>query len=1026
MSKQNRYPEELAQEDQHFASGVNAPGEVRGLALSGRHVGITATHIRDGLLEELAQFAGGMLRLFVDSGAFSEVAFGPEGPKVVKEITDADWQRRLGVYRWAAAAYRGRALLVAPDRVGCQETTLARLRRYAADMQVCASAGANIIVPVQKGARPMSQMWREAVEILGLRNLIAGVPMKKDATSLEDLAELVDSLPRSRPTETRQGARIHLLGLGPESPRFREAVELIKRLRPHAQITSDSVTIRRLVGRTNGPKGGPRALTAAQDRARSRGVSDAQEVKAVGLIDQGFAEIDADRKRAHELGWYDEELYDSLEEAKAHHAELHPELYQDQPPAPAPAPAPAPQPQPQAAKEPKVKPAGKGKRNPVLRTWLDDAIIADNFAGGGGASSGIEAALGRSPDIAVNHDPEAIAMHAANHPSTRHYIENVWQIDPKKASGGKPVGLAWFSPTCTHFSKAKGTALDEESVRIRGLAWIAIRWAAAVKPRVIMLENVEEFEKWGPLHRDHTDGCEGIACVEGCRFGKKAKNPRGRSGRISKHSAGCPGRACIKECRIYKPIKAREGETFRAFVKKLGRFYRHVEWRQLRACDYGAPTTRRRLFLQASNEPIRWPEPTHGPGRQKPHRTAAEVIDWSIPCPSIFDREKPLADKTLARIARGIRKFVLDNPRPFIVPAAYGDKGGSDVRVNDVEEPLRTICGHRGGHAIVTPMLMKVKSYGGGGNDAKPASSPLGTVTASKRGEFAIAVPYLVHRSNGERGELVGDDGKVHPGQQPRVYDVRKPLGTVVAQGQKHAACVALLIKHNGGNNDEAGSSGQPVTEPMHTLATKNTKSLTLAHLVRYNSEQSAGSTRGQEVSEPVSTIDTANRLGLVASHLVKLRGTSEAHLEASSHAVDEPVPTISASGTHIAQVAAFLVRYNGESTGQRADAPIGTVDTTDRYGLITVQIDGEDYVVADIGMRMLTPRELFRAQGFADDYEIAPSWNGKPLSKTAQIRMVGNSVCPPLAAAIVRAHLGIGNDEQPAQLALDLAGQAA
>lgn len=615
------------------------------------------------------------------------------------------------------------------------------------------------------------------------------------------------------------------------------------------------------------------------------------------------------------------------------------------------------------------------KRNPILRTWNDDdTIIVDSFAGGGGASSGIEFALGRSPSIAINHDPEAIAMHAANHPSTRHYIEDVWKVDPKVACEGKHVGLMWMSPTCAHFSKAKGTALSAESVKIRGLCWIAVRWAAAVRPRTIICENVEEFEKFGPLHREHTHGCEGVACSEDCRFGKRAKNPRGGDGRIKHHAPGCPGRACSKDCQIYRPIKSRVGELFRAFVAKLGKYYRHVEWRQLRACDFGAPTTRKRLFLIASDEPIRWPAPTHGPGRAKPHRTAAECIDWTIPCPSIFDRDKPLADKTLARIARGIRKFVLENPRPFIVPPAYGDKGGTDVRVNSIDEPMRTICGKRGGHAVI--------------------------------------VPYLVHRSNGERPEVVDSDGTVHPGQAPRVYDINQPLGTIMAQGQKHAACVALLIKHNGGNNDAHGSSGQKLDRPLDTLATHNTKSLTVAHLVRYNSENSEGSARGQGMDAPVSTIDTANRVGLVASHLVKLRGTSDAHLDSCASSMEQPVPTISASGTHVAQVSAFLVRYNGQSVGQVADGPIGTLDTTDRYGLVTVTIDGEEYVVSDIGMRMLTPRELYRAQGFPESYAIAPEYEGKKLSKTAQIRMVGNSVCPPIAAAIVRAQLGIQSEE--------------
>lgn len=661
------------------------------------------------------------------------------------------------------------------------------------------------------------------------------------------------------------------------------------------------------------------------------------------------------------------------------------------------------------------------KRNPVLRTW-DDYIIADNFAGGGGASSGIEAALGRSPDLAVNHDPEAIAMHAANHPSTKHSVANVWEIDPKKAAGDKPVGLAWFSPTCTHFSKARGAPLSEDSIKIRGLAWVAIRWAAAVKPRIILLENVCEFETWGPLHKRHTHGCKGKKCRKGCRYGTKVKATRGakksrgakKAKLVTKHSAGCPGRKCSAKCRIHMPIKNRAGETYKAFVDKLRKFYRFVEARKLRACDFGAPTTRTRLFLAASNEPIRWPEPTHGPERENPYRTAAEVIDWSIPCPSIFERDEPLADKTLARIARGIQKFVLDNPRPFIVPPAYGDKGGKDVRVNDINKPVPTVCGNRGGHAVISPTFLKVKSYSGGGNDATSPREPLRTILASKRGEFATAtatlvpaasfspdvieVPYLVHRSNGER-----------KGQAPRIYDVEKPLTTAVAGGIKHAACVAMLIKHNGGNNDRHGSSGQAVDAPVDTVTSKDNKSVTVAHLVRYNGERRPTETpRAGQLELPLSTIDTSNRFGMVATHLIKMRGTSEAHVDASASSMESPVPTISAAGTHVAQVAAFLVRYNGQSVGQDAEAPIGTLDTTDRYGLVTVTIDGEDYILADIGMRMLTPRELYRAQGFPEDYEIAPTWNGKPLSKTAQIRMVGNSVCPPLAAAIVRAVTGL------------------
>lgn len=523
-----------------------------------------------------------------------------------------------------------------------------------------------------------------------------------------------------------------------------------------------------------------------------------------------------------------------------------------------------------------------GSRTPVVRVW--DDVIADNFAGGGGASTGIELALGRSPDVAVNHDPEAIAMHARNHPDTRHYIESVWTVDPRKATGGKPVKLAWFSPDCKHFSKAKGGKPREQ--KIRGLAWVACSWAARVHVETIILENVEEFLTWGPLYK-HTDGCAGDS---GCRAG----------------------------CRLGQPIKERAGETFRAFVSRLHKLgFAHVEWRILRACDFGAPTTRKRFFLQASRRPIRWPAPTHGPGRAAPHRTAAECIDWAIPCPSIFGRSKPLADKTLARIARGVVKYVLEAGRPFIVPVAHGGVGRDDRRVDSIDAPVRTITG-------------------------------------GCRGDLAIAVPYLVHRSNGER-----------VGQAPRIYDVAAPLGTIVAQGQKHALCTAFLAKHYGGHESTTG---------------------------------------GKPLRVPFDTITAVDHHSLVAAHLIKFQGTSDAHLSASASGMDEPVPTITAGGWKIAQVAAFLVKYYGTGVAIGVDQPIDALTAKARFGLVTVVIDGEEWVVVDIGMRMLTPRELYRAQGFPEGYQIAPIGpRGKPLTKTAQIRMVGNSVCPPLAAAIVR-----------------------
>ncbi|MGG1738839.1 DNA cytosine methyltransferase [Bacillus velezensis] len=429
-------------------------------------------------------------------------------------------------------------------------------------------------------------------------------------------------------------------------------------------------------------------------------------------------------------------------------------------------------------------------------------IIVDNFAGGGGASTGIELATGLSVDIAINHDPAAIAMHQVNHPDTEHYCESVWEVDPREAAKGRPIGLAWFSPDCKHFSKAKGGKPVEKS--IRGLAWVAVRWAATVSPRVIILENVEEFQTWGPLTKDG------------------------------------------------RPDPDKKGKTFRSFVRALNRHGYKVEWRELKACDYGAPTIRKRLFLIARRDgrPIVWPEPTHGDpksaavksGKLKPWRTAAEIMDWSLETPSIFNRKKPLSENTMRRIARGIQRFVIDSKKPFVI-------GG--------------------------------------------------------RGNSLIQMGY-------------GDpEGR-------RVLDLKKPLGTKTAGGIKFA---------------------------------------------------------------------------LATSHLIKLRGTCR-----DGQMVTNPMPTITAGGLHVGEVRAFLTKYYGSDTGQALSDPLHTVTTKDRFGLITIK--GEDYQIADIGMRMLQPHELFAAQGFPTDYVIDKDINGVAYSKKKQIERCGNAVPPPFAEQLVRANL--------------------
>jgi len=515
-------------------------------------------------------------------------------------------------------------------------------------------------------------------------------------------------------------------------------------------------------------------------------------------------------------------------------------------------------------------------------------IIVDLFAGGGGASEGIRMALGRDPDLAINHDPEAVAMHKQNHPGCRHLIEDVWTVDPSWATQGKPVDLLWASPDCTHHSKAKGSAPNRDDKRRSLACVITDKWVPACWPETIIMENVEEFKSWGPV-----DHC----------------------GRV---------------------IESAKGDTFRWFVKRLRGYGYRVEYRELRACDYGAPTIRKRLFLIAKRNKGRivWPEPTHGPGRPEPYRTAADCIDWSLPCPSIFDRKKPLAEATLRRIAKGIMRYVVNNPQPFIVVNTTGHAPTA------IDTPLATIA--TGGH-------------------------------------HALIVPSLVQTGYGER-----------QGQAPRVLDLSKPLGTVVAGGTKHALVAAFLAKHYG------GVVGHGVQQPLGAITTVDHHSVVAAHLVRQFGHSAAAA-----ADAPVGTI-TAGGGGktlLSAAHLVKLRGSCR-----DGQMLDVPAPTITAGGTHAALVHAFLVKYYGADQDPRLESPLHTITTRDRFGLVTVQVECEPYYIADIGLRMLQPRELFRAQGFPDSYVIDHA-DGKPLTKTAQVRMCGNSVCPPMAAALVRAN---------------------
>jgi len=599
----------------------------------------------------------------------------------------------------------------------------------------------------------------------------------------------------------------------------------------------------------------------------------------------------------------------------------------------------------------------------AIQPGLFDELIIDNFAGGGGASSGMEMALGRAVDIAINHDAEAVLMHLANHPWTTHLCDDVWTVDPCQIVKGRPVGLAWFSPDCKHFSKAKGG--QPVARKIRGLAWVVVRYARKVRPRVIMLENVEEFQDWGPL-------------IPVCD----------KDGRKQLDAAG---KAIMMPCGINK------GKTFYLWVHRLEQLGYKVEWQELRACDYGAPTIRKRLFLVARCDglPIFWPEPTHGDpkseavrsGKLLPWRTAAECIDWSIPAPSIFERKRPLAEATMRRIAKGIMRYVVNNPEPFIV-TYYGSKG-PDFRGQSTDEPLATQTTENR-HALVTPVIAPLTHHGD--RRMHGLDEPVPTVTAAHRGELAIIAPVLTEHANAS---------------SPRCMPADEPLRTICAntKGGHHALVTAFMAQHNGGFYD---GDGRGINAPLSTITHRGTQQgLVTASLMRQ-----FGNSVGSGLEEPVGTITAGGggKTGLVTSHLVKLRGTCRDGQE-----VTAPMPTVTASGTHVGEVRAFLLKYYGSDQDPQLREPLHTITTRDRFGLVT--ISGEQYSIVDIGLRMLTPRELFRAQGFDDSYVIDPinPATGKPLTKTAQVRMCGNSVSPWPAAALVRANVQI----QSARLAV-------
>lgn len=541
---------------------------------------------------------------------------------------------------------------------------------------------------------------------------------------------------------------------------------------------------------------------------------------------------------------------------------------------------------------------------------INGELIVDNFAGGGGASTGIEEATGFSVDIAINHDPKAIAMHKANHPNTKHYCEDVWQVDPVQACNGHPVGLAWFSPDCKHFSKAKGGKPKDKN--IRGLAWVACRWAGLVRPRVIMLENVEEFKTWGPLNRGH------------------------------------------------HPIKTKQGKTFNKFVSQLQDLGYEVQFRELVAADYGAPTMRKRFFMVArcDKRPIIWPEPTHAPadseavkkGLLKPYVGAYTQIDFSRPCPSIFDtseqiKEKygikavrPLAPKTMERIARGLKKFVLDNPEPFIVQCNHG----GDRRPLDIKEPLPTITGKHG---------------------------------------YGIVEPYMIQ---------IGQTGFT----KDRSKNIQEPLSTIVSKNEHCLICPTLIQYHSEIAQGEV--RGQTIKDPIMTVDGSNRYGLVTSFLHKYYDGGYKGA--GESMENPLPTITAWDHNSVVTANLIQMNN----HCDGKD--IRQPLPTITAGDGHFGEVRAFLIKYYGQGTGQDIQEPLDTVTSRDRFGLVT--IEGEDYQIVDIGLRMLEPRELYGCQGFPDDYIIDHDYTGKTYPRTEQVKRCGNSVSPMIPNALVRANL--------------------
>ena len=660
---------------------------------------------------------------------------------------------------------------------------------------------------------------------------------------------------------------------------------------------------------------------------------------------------------------------------------------------------------------------------------LNQGLIIDNFAGGGGASTGIEEALGRYVDYAINHDPDSIAMHKANHPFTIHLCEDVFKVNPVKLVAGRPVLLAWFSPDCKHFSKAKGGKPADK--HIRGLAWVAIKWAKTVKPRIIMLENVEEFQTWGPLGDDG------------------------------------------------RPIKEKMGTTFHKFVSELKNLGYQVDFRELIAADYGAPTKRKRFFMLArcDGQPICWPEKTFAErGKckegQKPWRSAASIIDFSLPTKSIFKREKELAEPTKRRIGRGLEKFVLKSSDPFIIPIGYGENKGQAPRVNDIHDPLMTVVSSTKQNVVqpkIAPFVADYKFSNSGSRTDYPF--PTETAVRSHYDVEGKLLPYVA---------MIGESGF----QKFRDGSVKDPVKTIVSKNES-LLCSTFVAPFMGVNN--FSDAGRRIDQPLKTVVQSN-KEVYLAPLlcpwIAINNFKNAGTDsskpmpvittakdknvlmtaflsqnyggdykgNGSDPRHPTPTITAIDHNRLVTADL-KSGFFTEYYGQSDAASIKDPVPTATMKdrfgfvNVDLAKADSGFIQeyysgtYKGNGTGLKDPVPTATVQP--RFGLVKVHLEkatdsptlgnwplvrefinkytnvrvpdgeilllniqGKDYFISDIGMRMLTPRELYDAQGFPHDYIIDKDYTGKQYPATKQVARCGNAVPPPFAEALVRANL--------------------